>query len=350
MDKEQLRGDFWSSLLPVVLAVLIGWMLVVYIHSVKFLPHGSVLWMLVLFSPVVLFTSVLIQRWDRGLGHVLAALGAMVPLLWVHLTESRAFNNSWIALNFAPDDHTIVAYSRYAQLKISVVAISLVTFIWAVTRLLPTVWRVRNRPINQRTWPAIFIAALCVAYWFVASVFPYRQPMIVDAVSPELSILHVTKQRATFHETRIAVYRDARYYLAKTDRKLFHYSFSETIYEGVLPDGLLENLRNLKSDLELEPTEKTSPKALRRWQAEGWYAEKDNYTISAFTTENQVPPPQELVKFFKEVESVPLIGNGATYEVRDVCLGFCYDPKAGLGYRAENERCRETLDRKELCY
>jgi hypothetical protein len=85
-------------------------------------------------------------------------------------------------------------------------------------------------------------------------------------------------------------------------------------------------------------------------RAEGWYTEMGTYAITAFTTENRVPPPEELVEFFRVLETSPSESAAPQYQVRDVCLGFCYDPKAGIGYRGENQRCGYGLDGTARCY
>ena len=71
---------------------------------------------------------------------------------------------------------------------------------------------------------------------------------------------------------------------------------------------------------------------------------------TAFTTENGVSPPKELVELFRMLEISPSEGSSRQYVVRDVCMGFCYDPKAGLGYTAENQRCGYGVDGRERCY
>jgi hypothetical protein len=166
----------------------------------------------------------------------------------------------------------------------------------------------------------------------------------------ELSILNVTKDGFAFHETRVSLYHDGRFYVVRRDRKLFRYSFGETAREGLLTDDLRSKLKVVQALPELKRTLDQSPRALRAQHGEAWYTEMDSFRITAFTTENATPPPADLVNFFREVEGAPSAGEGSHYDVRDVCLGFCYDPKAGLGYSAENQRCATRPDGKELCY
>jgi hypothetical protein len=131
---------------------------------------------------------------------------------------------------------------------------------------------------------------------------------------------------------------------------LFRYSFGETGHEGLLTDDLRAKLKVIQALPELKRTLDKSPRALRARHGEGWYTETESFAITAFTTENATAPPAYLVDFFRAVEGVLPTGAGAHYEVRDVCLGFCYDPKAGLGYSAENQRCATGVDGKEHCY
>jgi hypothetical protein len=169
-------------------------------------------------------------------------------------------------------------------------------------------------------------------------------------VHPEISILNVKKDGIAFHETSISVYRDGRYYITRNDRQLFRYSFGETTHEGLQTDDLQAKLKVIQALPELKRTLDKSPRALQARHGEGWYTETNSFAITAFTTENHVAPPAELVDFFSGMEGAPPTGAGSHYEMRDVCLGFCYDPKAGLGYTAENQRCATGVDGKEHCY
>ena len=335
---QQLKPSRRAALVPVCAVVAVAWMLVSYARIGRdILLYMGIEWLAVLLSPFVLLSGALLLHWRPRIGYMVAAVGAALPLPWIFMTESRAFGNSWIAMNASSLEPNV--YMRYFQLRIVSVGFLLVTLIWAMTRLLPSDWQLGNRPLNRRTWPSIAIPLILVVCWFAAFALPYREPLIVDAVHPEISILNVKKDGIAFHETSISVYRDGRYYIARNDRQLFRYSFGETTHEGLQTDDLQAKLKVIQALPELKRTLDKSPRALQARRGVGWYTETNSFAITAFTTENHVAPPAELVDFFRGMEGAPPTGAGSRYEVRDVCLGFCYDPKAGLGYRAENQRC-----------
>jgi hypothetical protein len=350
-EHQQLKPSRQAILLHVCSVAAVAWMLVSrarIAHDI--LLNRSIDWYAVLVSPVILLGGTMLLRSRPRFGYMVVAVGAVLPLPWIFRTESRAFGNSWIAMNASWSDPDVFHYMRYSQLRIVSVALLLMTLIWAITRLLPSDWQLRNLPVNQRTWPAIVITLIFIVWWFADFVFPYRQPIIVDAMHAELTILNVKKDGIAFHETRISIYCDGRYYVVRSDRQLFRYSFGETAHEGLLTDDLRTKLKVIRALPELKRTLDKPPSALRARHSEGWYTEMDSFAIAAFTTETATPPPAALVAFFREVEGVPSIGGSSNDEVRDVCLGFCYDPKAGLGYRAENQRCADRANGKEYCY
>ena len=326
------------------------WILVEYAQIAPYLLYRSIDWFAVLLSPFALLAGALLLLRRPRLGYMIAALGAALPLPWIFLTESRGSVNSWIALNASWNDPDTFRYMRYSQLRILSVGLLLMTLIWAVTRLLPLHWQLRNRAVNQRTWPAIAITLIFIVYWFRTSASPYRQPVITDGVQPELSILHVEKDGIAFHETRVSLYRDGSYYVVRNDRQLFHYSFVETAHRGLLTDDLRAKSKAIEALPELKQTLDKAPRALRARHGEGWYTEMGSFAITAFTTENATPPPADLRAFLRELEGAPTIGPSSQYEVRDVALGFSYDPKAGLGYSAQNQRCAHRPDGREYCY
>ena len=301
-------------------------------------------------SPFALLFGTLILRRRHRLANYVIAFGAALPLPWFLATESRAFTNSWISLNSTWSGQGSFRYMHYSQLRIISVALLLTTMIGAVTRLLPSGWQLRRNPVNRLTWPAFTFSFAFMAYWFATYALPYRQPVIVDAMQPELSLLHVEKNGVVFHETRITVYRDGRYYLTRNDRRLFRYSFSETAQEGFLTDDLRTRLKDILALPELKRTLDRAPRSLRARHGEGWYTQMGSFKITAFTTENSAPPPAELPVFLAAAETQASLGKSLQYEIRDVCFGFCYDPAAGLGDRAENQRCSERRDGKEVCY
>jgi hypothetical protein len=283
------------------------------------------------------------------IGYFITFIGAALPLFWVYRTESRAFINSWVLLN-ASGDLAEMVYLRYAQLRIVCAALLLFALAWALIRLLPSSWHVRNLPLNQRTWPAVVIAVFVIVWWFATFAFPYRQPVIADAMASELSILHVEKNGIDFHETSLRIYRDCRFFMTHNDRRLFRYKFEEVWHGGVLTEDQCVQLKTVLGLTDQQRTQDRAPKAPRVAHGEGWYTEMQRYEIAAFTTENATAPPAELVAFFRGIVAMPSDGPHQRYEVRDVCLGFCFDPQAGLGYRALNQRCREGADNKEYCY
>ena len=297
---------------------------------------------------LMLAAAVLSLRRPR-IGYPMIVIGAALPLFWIYRTESRAFVNSWVLLN-ASGDREETVYLRYAQLRIVCAVLLLFVLVWALIRLLPPSWQIRNLPVNRRTWPALVIAPFVVAWWFTASAFPYRQPVILDAQLAELDILHVEKNGLGFHETSIRIYRDGRFFMAHNDRRLFRYKFEEVWHGGALTESQRMQLKTVLGLPDLKRTEERAPRALRVAHGEGWYTETGRFAIAAFTTENATLPPAELVAFFRGIVEMPFDGPRYRYDVRDVCLGFCYDPQAGLGYRAINQRCREGADSKEYCY
>jgi hypothetical protein len=254
--------------------------------------------------------------------------------------------NTWVLLN-ASEGREETVFLRYAQLRIICAAILLFVVVTALIRLLPSHWHVRKLPVNRRTWPAFAVTSLVIAWWFAASAFPYRQPVILDAMAPELSVLHVEKNGLHFHETRVSVYRDGRFLMTHNDRRLFRYKFEEEWHEGVLTVAQAMQLKTVLVLPDLRRTQNQAPNALRVAHGEGWYTEMRRFAMAAFTTENATAPPAELVAFFRGVMQIPNKGPLYHYEVRDVCLGFCYDPQAGLGYRTE-QTIGNTATRSEL--
>ena len=233
--------------------------------------------------------------------------------------------NSWIILNLPDGNPSIVT----GKLRILFVAAVVIATAFSVTRLLPKRWTMLKRPLHERTWPSILVCLLVLVSWYSVSASPYRIPLFGRAVFPELTLLHVEKRGLQFHEKTITVYRDGRLYVAGNARRLFQYRFTVRGSEGTLPEYLSGRVR-------IQCTAARRPVKLGSWEAEGWFV-RTRQGIAAFTSENGSMPPQNVVAMFRELESVTP-GDKQLGSLKDICLGFCYDPLAGLGLQYLNSR------------
>jgi hypothetical protein len=194
----------------------------------------------------------------------------------------------------------------------------------------------RKIPLRERTWPVFAVCLLFIAVWYCVSVSPYRVPLIVDGVGAELTLLHVEKRGIQFHETSISVYRDGRFFVARNDRRLFHYRFANRTESGVLSEAVTTSAITMARSAQLKELRTPPATALRSWNAEGWYI-RTPQNVLAFTTKYGTEPPRNVVDLFQDLESVAPTKK-ALWTNRDVCLGFCYDPLAGLGLVYLNDR------------
>lgn len=349
-EGSQLKANWKIALLPFFSASSIAYMLVAYCHLRRgLLSYQSVFWLAELLSPFALLVAAVILLRNLRVGYKITMVGAVLALPWIFMTESRSFSNSWIALNVPGNDPVQMSYAHYASFRILSVALLLVTLLWASIRSFPPSWRLLRCSVHYQTWPAVAVALSVIAYWFVSFAVPYRQPMIVDAAQPELNILHVEKNVTSFRETRVSVYQNGECYVAKSERNLFRYSFAVLAHEAVLNDDLRAKSMTLEVLPQLKRTVTAPPPPLRSLRAEGWYVQVYGSGIADFTTENRASPPAGTVDLFAKLAVAPSTNGDLRYEMRDVCLGFCYDPKAALGYTAANQRCVDGLDGKEHC-
>ena len=114
-----LKPSWKLGLLPISSAVIVGSMLISYIHLAQ---GGLSVWSFdrsaFLLSPLVLINSVLFLTRKPRIGLVLAAIGSALAIFWVFGTESRAYRNSWIALNASWNDPGVPSYIGYSLLRI----------------------------------------------------------------------------------------------------------------------------------------------------------------------------------------------------------------------------------------
>jgi hypothetical protein len=221
----------------------------------------------------------------------------------------------------------------------------MICFVFSLWRLAPLAWKWRGQRVCELNSPPFLTSLVVLSTWFAASASPYRVPLIVDGSGPDVSILHVVKRGLRFHEECAHVWwRHHRYGLSTTDRQLFHYRFALNGSGGKVPGELAQPLQEEFQVTSLEHTPVVPAPPLSRWNAEGWYVTTSRGVL-AFTTENGQQPPPELLAAFSELRSLPRQPSemDGTFVLADECLGFCYDPYAGLGMLYSNQRCDSSF-------
>ena len=94
----------------------------------------------------------------------------------------------------------------------------------------------------------------------------------------------------------------------------------------------------LTSSTESHPKWEWGPvKPVRNWNADNWYVIVEGAGLKVYTKENNAVPPPDVVSLFNQLEKLPRSSPGQE-EMRDVCLGFCYDPLSAMGYLFANHR------------
>jgi hypothetical protein len=301
-----------------------------------------------LVSPLIFLFACILMFLRSRLAYWAGLVAGLMALPWFAWSELDVFSwmNSWITLNGASPEDKV--YIELAKLKILAVAVIVVAIVCSVLRLLPASWMLRRVPLRGRTWPAFATSFLVLAIWFSFSVTPYRIPLIVDAVSPEFRILHVEKLGMQYHETEISVYRDGKFWVTRNDRRLFQYQFDSRSSQGLVSQAAHDHTLAFAQSPELLKLHTGPAKALRSWHAEGWYVVTKNGRVLTFTSQYGTSPPKEDTDVFYEIEKLP-VSQESHWAMRDVCLGFCYDPLAGLGFRYTNSHCSTQTDGTTYC-
>lgn len=310
----------------------------------EYLSHQ---WALIAGASGLLIASIVVFRWPRA-GHLLGLLSGLFALFWLYRVEFAYMfpaRNSWVAFNLPDTGPGFSQDLLFAKLKIAIATTALVATALSATRLLPASWILGKRSVHDRLSPALVCCALAILSWYVASVSPYRIPLIVDSVSAEITLLHLEKNGSQFHETGISVFRDGQVYRFHNDRRLFRYRFAVEMGSAVLPPDSAVRKEALALREELANGTALPAVPLRSRTAEGWYFRTDRH-ILAFTTENGTTPPANLLRVFHALQSVVSEQKEAGDE-KDICFGFCYDPLAGLGIVYLNDRC--TAAKRTLC-
>ena len=264
---------------------------------------------------------------------VAAAGAALCSLIWMELVLQRQLAGSWITLNLPGEDYH--SYIVGACLRIVAVAAVLFTLLLAMWRLTPAKYVFRNEPIR----PALVLTLVALGTWFSHSARPYRIPIIVDAAEPQLVMLHVEKHGTQFHETSISIYHDSRVFISHNDRRLFLYEFKESVSEKILNADTRALVLHLIESPQLEGLKTRPPERLREWNAEAWFIATRHSHLFTFSKRNWEEMPAILPVVFHAIETLPP-DRRQEYTAKDVCLGFCYDPLAGLGFKYVNQRCK----------
>jgi hypothetical protein len=298
--------------------------------------------LLLVVSAAGFFTACVLVWLRPDIAYRLGVASGVLAFYWFRQLEFGYLfpaMNSWIVFNL-PDDHHFTQDILVAKLKIVFFITVLAATGISTIRLLPPVWLFRKRPIRNRTWPAIAVCFAAMLGWYGVSVSPYRIPLLVDHMWPQVVILHVGKSGTQFHETSVSLFKDGRVFLSRNDRRLFHYRFELRGGSAVLDNGSTSTTAALRMARELAHLNTGYPVPLRSREAEGWYVLLNGHSAFAFTRETRTQPPTEVVALFRELEST--VHAEKTLEIaKDVCLGFCYDPLAGLGVEYMNDRCRD---------
>jgi len=242
---------------------------------------------------------------------------------------------------FNQPDNRFAIYPLYAVPAIFSIALIAFAIATAAVRLLPSHWHLRGFPLSARTWPGVVACFVVLAVWFTQSVMPYRIPGAVDYSGwPILQILHVEKRGLQFHESCINVWgrpnRPMSVSFSRNDRRLFQYRFQQKYASGKPPEDLVERIRAILKSSGRGKSDTVKP--LRNWNADGWYFNVEGSGLKVYGTANGSPPPQEIVDLFHDLDKIPRSSETQS-ELKDVCLGFCYDPLSGLGSLYANHRC-----------
>jgi hypothetical protein len=250
--------------------------------------------------------------------------------------------NSWVFLNDDGSSFMGGWVPAFVKLNILSVALLLISTACSMLRLLPARWSLRRSPLCMRTWPAFAVGFVVLAMWFARSVTPYTVPGYDHGLGAALRILHVQKRGLRIHETRVGLFRDGLFWIFRDDRRLFQFRFERYLAQTSYGEELIavrEHGWALVRSPELWKLRTPPARALRAWNAEGWYVVLKDSRLLAFTSEYGTVPPREVTDLFHEIEKLP-VSEERSYAVRDVCLGFCYDPIAALGFSILPQRTR----------
>jgi hypothetical protein len=289
--------------------------------------------------PGLLVASALVFARPR-LAFITGIISGAVALAWMGWTERNGWN-SWIIFNATDlSDPDMRGLSIVAGLRIVATMLTVMLVVYSALQLFPREWWSGKSILWTRLLPAA-TGLLVLAIWLVQSASPYRLPGVIDWNYPDIRILHVVKRGLFYSEVCAAIpdvdlWKGA--YITRSERRLFQYQFGFEERAVAADDpSVWQRIYQLANTIAQSPgiwKLRTPPaKPLRSWKAEGWYVAlliRGHGVTRAFTTEYHTKPPHEVTDLFSFIEDQPTrpVMSGV---IRDVCLGFCYDPHAALG-------------------
>ena len=297
-------------------------------------------------SPLLFWGAGILLFFRPRAGYNAGLIAALLALPWFIQTEfSQATWNSWVLLNYESANNEISTTSQeyavltFATLKILAVILIVIAVACCALRRLPDRWLLWGVPLSRCRWPAFALGFVVLASWFGYSATPYGIPAYDHPADLELRILHVEKRGLRVHETTAAESKNGMIWIWQTDRRLFQYRFERQFASKDFSQSVIDRARALVRSPALWNLRTQSPRALRSWDAEGWYVVLKDSRILAYTSEYGTRPPDGVTQLFHEIETLPT-RQGARSAVRDVCMGFCYDPIAALGFSVLRQRAR----------
>lgn len=283
--------------------------------------------------------------WSPASAHATALLGILAgPSLYWNLKDS-GMGNVWVMFN--QSDNRFAAYPPFFVFGICFVALLTLATVTAILRLIPTLLPSRRFSISDRIWPAFVVSLVVMIVWFCQSVMPYRIPGAVDYAGwPVLQILHIQKRGLQFQELCVGVsgHRMKRDYWLRgirfsgDNRRLLQYRFKEFGATGELSESTREKVKGMLTASNQKHASWDPVKPVRAWNADNWYVISEGSGLKSYTTENGSLPPRELVDLFNDLENLPHASETQS-DLKDICLGFCYDPLSAMGYLYANHRC-----------
>jgi hypothetical protein len=323
------------------------WFLLALMSLGRFLsatPAGSASYFACWLSPLLFALAAGAISYRPAFAHA-AALAGIVGAPWIYSSaiQDTGLGNAWLAFDL-PDTYKVPAGAYETQSAVTIFAVALIALavVTAGLRLLPAQWQWRATPMRDWTWPAGVVSLGCLAVWFSQSVLPYRIPGALDASDyPVFQILHVEKRGLQFHERCFNVYGHGPHFPLRisftgSDRRLFQYRFQIDHRSLPMSQALAEHVQAF---LALQSHEKRAYERVRPiwdWNADRWYVLGPG--LQVYGAGKESTPPPEIVALFQELDSLPHSPETHS-QLRDVCLGFCYDARSAMGQLYANHRC-----------